>query len=42
MYFQQVMIKQLGQDRAMVLTMARRNAVKAFIDFYKDNHDAFA
>jgi hypothetical protein len=42
MYFQQVMVKQLGQDRAMVLTMARRNAVKAFIEFYKDNHDAFA
>lgn len=41
-YFQKVMTKQLGQEKAMIYTMARRNAVNALVTFYVNNQDAFA
>ena len=41
-YFQTVMTKQLGQEKAMIYTMARRNAVNALVKFYANNQGAFA
>ena len=41
-YFQNVMTRQLGQEKAMIYTMARRNAVNALVKFYFDNRESFA
>jgi hypothetical protein len=41
-YFQYVMTRQLGQEKAMIYTMARRNAVNALVKFYVENQDSFA
>lgn len=41
-YFKDVMTSQLGQERAMVYTMARRMAVNNLVDFYIENKEAFA